>query len=553
MKKHVKIPVLLLAVIMIFTMFAGCSKTSSDKPSEDAGQQEAAMPDYVTREVGGLGLPLCAEKEELTIWLVYSGAVVTDLNDIEGVKRMEENTNVHINWIPVEQNELRDKYGILLSSGEYPDIIYANMAYPGGFEKGVEDGVIHPDMDTLIRTYMPNYMALINSSDQARREASSDAGKLLVARTIVGQDKTAESEGTYQGLAYRADLLEDLGLDVPTTVEEWHEALVAAKDAGIEAPFNLDQNGGSPLALAWGVATDNWLQLDGDKVVCGATLPTFEGYLETMKQWYSEGLINPNFTSFHYYLTTPESVNSNQCLLYSRVLSAFTGKNYVNYRMVTEQPDAFLQAIPMPVLKAGDEVIQYGNRLIAKEGAYITTSCKNPELAAKWLDYQYSEEGQYLNWYGIEGVTYEIGEDGTPVFTDIVFNNDTGMSPSDFLQKYALNQGQSWLGKHDVSASWKISTAAAGGQNQELISVAIWSEPKTNIYLTDTITLTEAEGDEANTKMTALRTMIEEYTVNYIIGQEVKPFEEFQKDLIEFGVEDVVAIYQAGYNRFLAR
>ena len=557
-----KLLALLLALVMVMGMLAGCGSSDGKTdepapvPTADDGFEEATDN---RRDVGGLKLPLTAEKEELTVWLVYSGTIMSDLNDVEGVKVMEENTNVHINWIPVEQNELKEKYGILLSSGDYPDIIYSTMEYPGGFEKGIEDGVIYPDMDGLIREYMPNYMALINSSDEARREATSDSGKMLLARTIVGTDTTAQSEGTYQGLAYRADLLEDLGMEVPTTVDGWHDVLVAAKNAGIPYPFVLDQNGGSPLAQSWGLSTDcmddkgNWLMLDGDTVTCGALMPGYQGYLDTMRQWYSEGLINPNFTSFHYYLSTPSSVNTNESILYSRVLSAFTGRNYVNFHMVTDQPDAFLQAIPAPGLKDGDKVPQYGGRIIAKEGMYITTACKNPVLAAKWLDYQYSEEGQYLNWYGIEGVTYTMGADGTPEFTDLVFNNDTGLSTSDFLSKYALNWGNSWLGKHDVSASWKISTAQAGGQNQELESVAIWSEPEVNLYLTTALTLTEEEGDEANTLLTALITMINEYQINYIIGQNTLSFEEFQNQLHDFGIDRVLEIYQTAYNRYLAR
>ena len=71
------------------------------------------------------------------------------------------------------------------------------------------------DMDTLIRNYMPNYMALLESSDEARREATADSGKMVICKNIVGTDTTAQSEGTYMGLAYRADILEKLGLDVP--------------------------------------------------------------------------------------------------------------------------------------------------------------------------------------------------------------------------------------------------------------------------------------------------------------------------------------------------
>lgn len=559
MKNLKKIVALLLALVMIVGLLAACGKDPGANTPAPGGNSEQpggnTDPGYQTRDVGGLKLPLCEKKEELTVWLVYSGTVVSDLNDIEGVKEMEKNTNVHINWIPIEQDTIMEQYSLLIASGKYPDIIYSNMVYPGGFQKGVDDGVIHPDMDKLIRENMPNYLALLASSEQASREAKTDDGRMLVASTLVGQDLTAESEGTYQGLAYRADILEKLGMDVPTTVDEWYEVLKAAKAYGVEAPFNLDQNGGSYMSLAWNVCTgddEGYLQMDGDKVTMGVLSDGFKGYLDTMRKWYSEGLINPNFTSFHYFLDTPGSVENNQIFLYTRVLSAFSGSNYFNFHM-SGNAEAFLQPVVSPVLKEGDKPIQLGGRIIAKEGAYITTDCKNPELAAKWLDYQFSLEGQYLNWYGVPGVTFTVAEDGTAQFTDLVWNNDSGMATTDFLQKYALNWGNSWLGKHNVSASWKISAGPENAFNQELAAVAIWSEPETNIYVTKSIALTEEEGDEANPKLTAIKTAVAEYMVNYIIGQDVAPFEQFVSDLYAMGAQDVLDIYQAAYDRYLAR
>jgi len=554
MRKLKKILSLLLAVIMVASVMSACG-SKSDTPNEPTQSFDSGFEPETDnrRDVGGLKLPLCSEKQELTVWFNYSGTVMKDLNEIEGVKKMEEITNVHINWIPISQDDATEKFGTLISSGDLPDIIYP-VAYPGGEQAGVDDGVIHPDMDSLIRNYMPNYMSLLASSEQAQREATADSGKMLVVRCIVGQDNTAESEGTYSGLAYRADILEQLGMDVPTTIDGWHDVLVAAKNAGVPYPFVLNNDGGSALALSWGVATQTireFLQLDGDKIICGQATENWKNYLDTMKQWYEEGLINPNFTTFHFYLDTPASVQNNETMLYSNVLSAFTGNNYSNFHMI-DNPNAFLQPIVAPALNPGDEPIDCGERKIAKGPCFISATCKNPELAAMWLDYQYSTEGEYLNWYGIEGTTYTIGEDGTPQYTDFVLNNPDGVPATDVLQRYALNQGSSYLGKHDISASWKLSAAAAGETNHELEAVAIWSSPKTNVSITESLTLT-LEESQIHTKFTDIQTMIDEYTVNYITGKTVKPFDEYVQDLYAFGLQDVIDTYQAAYDRYLAR
>lgn len=106
---------------------------------------------------------------------------------------------------------------------------------------------------------------------------------------------------------------------------------------------------------------------------------------------------------------------------------------------MVENQEAYLQPIAAPPVKAGDVSVQGAARTIAKNPVYITTSCKNPELAARWLDFQYSKEGVLLNWYGIEGKTYTLDANGNPVFMEMITNPGEGVVAQDLLQKYALN------------------------------------------------------------------------------------------------------------------
>ena len=78
----------------------------------------------IPEEPEELTLPISEDGAELDVWINYSGTIVGDVNEIAGVQKMEEMTGVHINWTPVAQNELQEKFGILLSSGTYPDIVY---------------------------------------------------------------------------------------------------------------------------------------------------------------------------------------------------------------------------------------------------------------------------------------------------------------------------------------------------------------------------------------------------------------------------------------------
>lgn len=216
-------------------------------------------------------------------------------------------------------------------------------------------------------------------------------------------------------------------------------------------------------------------------------------------------------------------------------------------------PDLYFQAITNPVLKPGDEPVQCSQRIIAKDPIYITTACEKPELAAQWLDYWWSDEGTYLSWYGIEGETYELDEEGTPEFTELVTNNPDGLAPSDVLYQYAFNSG-SWFGKHDVEQGWKMANIINNSEdNIQLDSTAIFSAPETNLWLTSSLAFTDAEGVELTSLQTAVNTLIEEYMVNYINGNDSTSFDDFRETLSSYGMDRIVEIYQAAYDRYLAR
>ena len=52
----------------------------------------------------------------------------------------------------------------------------------------------------------------------------------------------------------------------------------------------------------------------------------------------------------------------------------------------------------------------------------ISTNCANPvEVVVKAMDYLFTDEGAILSSYGIEGLTYEINDEGKPEFTRILF------------------------------------------------------------------------------------------------------------------------------------
>lgn len=109
-------------------------------------------------------LPLTEEKATLTVYMqAPSGSLsmMTDLNESPTIQKLEELTNVHIEFICPPENDDGSFFNMLVASGEYPDIFIAadelGRDYPGQTDGAIEDGiVINPN--ELVEKYAPDYL-----------------------------------------------------------------------------------------------------------------------------------------------------------------------------------------------------------------------------------------------------------------------------------------------------------------------------------------------------------------------------------------------------------
>ena len=542
-----KILSMVLVIAMVLSICACGGKTPAETDVKESNKSTGS--ETKASEPEALSLPLCDSGESLTVWTLYTGTVMKDMNEIAGIKKMEEITGVHINWIPVAMTELTDKFGVLMVAEDYPDIIYAGgLTYSGGVEKGVEDGFF-ADCTELIVKYMPNYYAAIHSDDEIYRAVTTDSGKQLAIYNLNSSDTEYVGEGIWNGLTYRKDMLDAWGLEEPYTIDEWYKVLCTAKDKGVEAPMMIGNTGLCAIMSAWGLNGD-WAAIDGQMVYTPMT-DGFREYLETMKKWFAEGLIDKNFSSADTtsaMMGDPTMVNANSTFA-TPGISAFTGTAMYDNFLITN-PDVYLQPAPNPVSEKGGKV--YVNsadvNVVTGNRVYITATCKNPELAAKWLDFQFSEQGMMLNYYGVEGVSYDLDENGAPIFKDSILHNDEGLSASDALSKYARGNG---LGRYN----WQYTDRMNEQMGTTVNSTAkqIWSDYDINLAPDPSISMTDSEGAEYNTLYAAISTLTEEYTVNYIMGRETKSFEDYVSELEKYGIETCRQIYQTAYERYLAR
>ena len=549
----------LLATFLALTMLlstAACS--NGGEPSSSAGGNEESSQSVETRDINGLTLPISAEKQEISVLMVYDSQIVEDPNEIAGVKAMEEATNVHVNWMTYTETEMLEKFQQLLATGEYFDVMFpgGTSTYPGGYEQGIEDGVL-VDMAENIEKYMPNYLALLKSSEDAMKQATYDDGKMHSVRVIKGNDEGVDGGGAFMGPAYRADILAEMGADVPETVEDLHQLLIQCRDNGMTAPMTLESDGGTSLSWAWGVNTDwasKYWQYDysTDTVLLAPFAPGWDDWLDTMRDWYAEGLIDKNFTAGSAAISGDYSnFENDQTLFLSFWFNFLMGKELYTQGYVSND-DLDLQPLGGIVLNKGDDPVKCSGNACIQQEIYVTTQAKDKiDIISKWLDYQYTQEGINYRYYGIENESYVVDETGNITFTDAILKNTDGISVSDALGKYAM---RTYMGFQSETAEISVQVATSSdGAIMQIKAGEVWASPEETISIPVGVQLNQEENEYVNSNMTDIITLMQERMVKYILGTDTTSHDEFRETLKSHNIDEITQCYQDACDRFNAR
>jgi putative aldouronate transport system substrate-binding protein len=528
-----------IAIVGITVFTSGCfGGNSTEERSPTKTQTKIAIPERQGPATSGesfeypmQGLP------KLTLMTEFPDMGRPNQGPID--EEYEKRTGIairHLGGVPMQDN----KFKYLLASGNMPDIFMNNwLQFPGGPEKAIEQGYILPLNDAINR-YAPNFKRMLEENPEIDKMVKTDSG-IYYAFPFIRSEKGK----VYGGPIVRKDWLDELGLPIPTTIDEWYETLKAFKEKkGATAPLTLrtlfmgERTAG--FAGAFGVMGNFYVE-DG-KVKYGYLEPEYREYLATMSKWYREGLIDKDFA-----VLDLESVDKK---LISGASGATIGWfSYIekyNLAALHNDPAAHYTSAPYPTLIEGaiPKFGQLDNAYAGTSSAAIKATTKHLEAAVRWLDYGYSEEGSLLNTFGIEGVTYAL-ENGQPVYTDLVVANPDGLSSDQVMLQYAHETNFPMI-QRDSQLEWKFEET-----NQ---AVEVWRKTKHENYLLPPITPTTEEASELSVLMDGIDEYVKDAELRIILGVDpIDAYDDMVKQLKLLGIERILEIKQAAYQRYVNR
>jgi len=214
---------------------------------------------------------------------------------------LEEYTNVAVNWVTFPSAEGGEQFALMMAGGNLPD------AFIGGFGGGtsnillygMELGVYIP-LNDLLATYAPNFMRRAELAMPGIMSIiTAPDGNIYALPTI-----HPPGERVYNSTAINQTWLDNLGLDVPTTIEEVEYVLRAFRDGDP----NGDGSNVIPLSFLfadWGAADHSWwyapfgiplsndlIMIENGRVVFQAAQEGFRDATRWLASLYAEGLVD---------------------------------------------------------------------------------------------------------------------------------------------------------------------------------------------------------------------------------------------------------------------
>jgi putative aldouronate transport system substrate-binding protein len=549
MKKRIftRIALLLAIVLMFGGIATACSSGKSEQPANKAASSNG------TKENAGKD-DTSAEPVQLKLWHPLNPnaqAVVQSLSDVAMVQEWEKKTNVKFDFEhPTGTGaDAQQQFGVMVASNVLPDLIVWNMSnFQGGPAKLYQDGTIIK-LNDLIDQHAPNLKKILEENPLIAKQIKADNGDIYVFPNLKVGDHGKYK--TFSGQMIRKDWLDELGLQLPETIDEWELVLKTIKEKKGVIPYTSEKDMllGSKSSMdfigAYGIGKDFYL--NGDKIQYGPLQPAFKDYLARMQKWYQEGLIDPDYAS-NDNKAKEAKITSGKAAATFGYIGGSMGAWLPSLQQA--DPKAMLSAVQYPVLNKGDEPKftetgwDYSNT-----GAVITSANKNPEATIKALDYLFSEEGAMLKNFGIDGTTYTL-VDGQPKFTDLIMKNPDGLPIGQAMAKNFI-ANYPFPGPDDDRYNDQYYSLDV--QKEAVKAYAKFAKNSASVLIPP-VSLTPEEASEFSKIMTDVDTYRSEIVTKLIMG--TSSLDSFDKAIEQFkkmGIERAIEIQQAAFDRFNKR
>lgn len=293
---------------------------------------------------------------------------------------------------------------MIMASGDFPDIITKVVFQNLDVAKYASQGILVPLEEYITEENTPNICRMFKEQPTTKAIATSPDGHIYALPNYSGDGGASMETYWWINKAW----LDKLGLEIPTTLPELKEVLVAFKTKdpngngkADEIPMTFYNEGAytypETLLSCWGVSTkfgmyDSYLNVQNGKVNFTPMMDEWKKMIKFYAELYKEGLLDVECFTYKYASFSSRLSSEVPVVGVTFNMSNPFGVNADQYEVI---PPISADGKIKPVVHIHPGVI--GTRNVA----CITSNCEDPKAAMAWLDTFYSKEATITNWYGV--------------------------------------------------------------------------------------------------------------------------------------------------------
>ncbi|MBQ8639791.1 MAG: extracellular solute-binding protein [Lachnospiraceae bacterium] len=526
-------------------------------------------------------MPIVAEGEEQTLHMaILMDTASGNPEDMWFFKYIEEVMNINLVVDKYTSENQSEYLSLLFADGDLPDIILGKQVITTAelVSYGAEGMIL--DMAPYINEEnMPNLSAIYAENPGYKSAVTDSEGHVW----SLGYINNPADRGQIPRGFLNYDWLEEAGLEVPETLDDFINMLRAFKERGEDIiPLGGSYSANNPCltilnAFGYNTTDPKGLSIglrNGEVVLPVADREAYGAYLTTMNQIYSEGLMDEDFF-------TTDATTVNAIFAEDRV-GVMAQAPFV----FTTNFASWWGALPLTSEYNETQFWPQSSSSISAGCMVVSADCENPELAMAFADFFYNRENyematagpntsmpdEYM--FGLEGY-YVDKETKNQVFQDVINNPDLYASKNDFVYKKVALFGWQTIGLgsqnslvvHQSLCGWPEEEIDSGYPDPATyegdvpfyktmtdgeISFRLGLQETLAKYVVEgypaSVYLDEETAEEALNLLTGLKEYAEQESAKFITGaRPLSELDDYFDQMDALGAQDYVKIYADYY------
>jgi putative aldouronate transport system substrate-binding protein len=477
---------------------------------------------------------------------------------------VQEQFNMVFEITEIPSTAWAEKINIAFATNEYSDFFLNGLTETNRQTYGSQ-GIILDLNEYITPELTPNIHEVYQKYPELKVATQSYDGHLY---NISGYDKTNEREYAQTRFFINKKWAENLGVKVPTTLDEFYTYLKAIKDGDADLDGKTDDEypiSGSferdpfsiltPVLAAYGYAlsfstgnNNTYVDVKDGKVIYVPTEPNFQDVLAYMNRLYKEQLLDNEFFT--------QSKDQRDAKIASGKVGAFV--DWAHWLRISD-PNLYSQwdgLVPMTSDKNSERI--WAAHDVKTLGQFvITDKCSDPEDLMRFADWCFTMDAYLIHLGGPELGTVTGRSDGYKMEK---LDASFGLNP--------IRMQFTFPNTYDNVSKWREAIISPGwssipiNRTEFTMIESAATELALNSALNNNYTPYYKVGWPSSTKFSAqeneelsliradLDTYLRQMVSKFIVGEEsLSNFDQFVAGCMSRGLIRYMQIYQAAYDR----